>query len=72
MERIEYQKRKQAEIILRELTSMLEPKKNKSSVAYRLHNQLVGMTMSVYTMPMVQVDAVIANKEKNINVANAC
>ena len=72
MDKTEFQKRKQAESILNELIAILEPKKDNSSVAFRLRNQLACMTMSVYTMPIKNVEAVIANREKNLNVANAC
>ena len=72
MDKMEHQKRKQAESILDELVAILEPKKEKSSAAFRLHNQLVCVKMSVYTMPIKNVEAVIANREKNLNIANAC
>lgn len=72
MNNTEYQKRKQAENILDELIAVLEPKKEESSVAFKLRNQLGCMKMSVYTMPLKNVEAVIANREKNLNVANAC
>ena len=72
MNSTEYQKRKQAESILNELIAILEPKKDNSSVAFRLRNQLSCMVISVYTMPLKNVEAVIKNKEKNMNVAKAC
>ena len=72
MNKAEWQKRNEAENILKEMIAILDPKKDGSSVAFRLRNQLVCMAMSVYTMPLKTVEAVIANKEKNMNVAKAC
>lgn len=72
MNKAEWQKRNEAENILKEMIAILDPKKDGSSVAFRLRNQLSCMIMSVYTMPLKTVEAVIANKEKNMNVAKAC
>lgn len=72
MNKAEWKKRNEAENILKEMIAILDPKKDESSVAFRLRNQLGCMIMSVYTMPLKTVEAVIANKEKNMNVAKAC
>lgn len=72
MNKIEWQKRNEAENIVKEMIAILEPKKDNSSVAFRLCNQLMSMKLSIYKMPLRNVEAVIANKEKNMNVAKAC
>lgn len=69
MNKIEWQKRNEAENIVKEMIAILEPKKEKSSVAFRLYNQLISMKLSIYKMPLKNVETIIANKEKNMNIA---